>query len=146
VKLVTIGLVLFLVPLVLRAEVLATCGASDGYAYFPPGPLVPKDESGWTPDGISKGSFQLIRSGDDYDIIFTDTTGGTLSAKADGGLITTTASEHGNLLVIVLYPSKTLETYVFWFSVKAEKTVTYSQAKYGATIPKHSLMRASCKW
>jgi hypothetical protein len=97
-------------------------------------------------DGVSNGSFQLIRSGNDYDIIFTDASGGTVSSRADGGTVSATPEPDGNLLVFVFYPGKTLETYVFWFGVKGERTVTYSQAKYGATIEKHSLMKASCQW
>jgi hypothetical protein len=127
------------------ADVLATCGASDGYGYYPETAVVSKKDSGWQRDGISKGSFQLIMSGDDYDIVFTDASGGTLSARADGGHVSATTESGGNLLVLVLYPGKTLESYVFWFGTK-EKRVTYSQAKYGAKIAKHSLMEASCDW
>lgn len=127
-----------------QADVLASCGASDGHGYYPHSAVVGQQDSGWRRAGISKGSFQLISSGDDYDIIFTDATGGTLSARADGGHVSATRDSRGNILVIVLYPGMTIETYVFWFGTK-EHTVTYSQAKYGATIPKHSLMRAACE-
>jgi hypothetical protein len=121
--------------------------ASDGLAYFPPSRLVPREKSGWLDDRISKGSFQLVQSGDDYDIIFTDASGGTLSSKGDGGRVSATYDESGNLLVLILYAGKTFESYVFWFAVKSERTVTYSQAQYGAAIVlKRSLMAATCTW
>jgi hypothetical protein len=128
------------------AEVLATCGASHGHAYYVRGPFVEAKDSGWTEDKISKGTLQLIRSGDDYDVIFTDSTGGTLSAKGDGASTAGSFDDRGNLLLIVMYPGKSVETYVFWFAVKTEKTLTFSQAKYGAPIAKHSLLQATCEW
>lgn len=145
-KRTSFGFALILAPMLARAEIVATCGASAGHAYYPPSALVPKDKSGWLEDSISKGSFQLIRNGADYDIVFTDASGGTVSSKGDGGSIAAVTDKNGNLLVNVYYPEKVLETYIFWFAVKSEKAVTFSQAKFGATIPKHSLMKSICKW
>jgi hypothetical protein len=125
-----------------RAEIVATCGASEGYGYFIPKRLVLPAESGWEGEKISKGSFQLIRSGDDWDIIFTDATGGTLSSRADGGSVSAVITEEGDTVVQVIYGGS-VETYVFWFSLDVP-VVTYSQAKFGMPVPKHSLMVAHC--
>jgi hypothetical protein len=141
-----LGLMLIATSPAASADVLAVCGASEGHSYYLPGGLVSKEDSGWATDGIKAGSFQLIRSGTDYDIIFTDASGGTLSARADGGHVIATPDASGNLLVLIAYPGKTLESYVFWFAIASEQTVTYSQAKYGTRLPKHSLLKASCKW
>ena len=67
-----------------QAETVATCGASKGYGYYIPKGPVPIADAGWTEDTIAKGTFQLIRSNDGYDIIITDTRGGPFSARADG--------------------------------------------------------------
>lgn len=128
------------------ADVLATCGASNGHAYYPPGTFVTATDAGWRVDKISKGSFQLVRSGEDFDIFATDATGGTFSAKADGAVINGNFDDSGNLVLLVLYPGKVVETFVFWFAVKTERSVTYSQAKHNARITKHSLMKAACTW
>lgn len=141
-----IVIILLVVSIAARAEVVAVCGASEGRSYFPPSTLVSAKDGGWQEDRISEGSFQLVRSGENYDIIFTDATGGTLSSKGDGGHVATGFDTSGNLLVTVLYPGVSIETYVFWFALKGERVATYSQAKYGATIPKHSLMKATCQW
>lgn len=143
---VVLGLLLIATVSAASADVLAVCGASDGHAYYLPGGIVSKEDSGWTADGIKVGSFQLIRSGTDYDVIFTDASGGTVSSKGDGGHVIATPDASGNLLVLITYPGKTLESYVFWFAIDTEQTVTYSQAKYGSKVPKHSLLKASCKW
>jgi hypothetical protein len=126
-----------------NAEVIATCGASDGWAYYVPGGISPVKKAEWTKDGISKGSFQLIRSGEDFDVIFSDASGGTLSAKADGATVIGAATPGGDYIVHVLY-AIAAETYVFWMSDKPP-TVSFSQAKFAAHIPKHSLMVAACR-
>lgn len=127
------------------ADIVATCGASKGHGYFPPSVLVPKDEAGWQEEAISSGSFQLIRSGDEYDIVYTDATGRTLSSKADGAKVTAFTDAAGNLVVITVYEDL-IETWVFWLSIKSERIVTFAQAKHSTLIPKHTLMKADCSW
>ena len=126
-----------------NAEVVATCGASKGHGYYIPKGTVTIEDSGWSEEGISKGRFQLIRSGKNWDVVFTDSTGGTLSSRGDGGSISAIETKDGDIIVQVLYPIN-METYVFWLSLKQPK-VTYSQAKFATPIPKHSLMVANCK-
>jgi len=126
-----------------RAEIVATCGASEGWAYYVPGGLAPAGKPEWVKDQISSGSFQLIRSGEDFDIVFTDATGRTLSAKGDGGSIVGFATKDGNVVVYILYEMLT-ENYVFWLSQK-QPTLSYSQAKFATPIRKHSLLVAPCR-
>lgn len=125
-----------------QAEVVATCGASKGWGYYVPGGLNPDQKPELVQDAILKGSFQLIRSGDDFDIIATDASGGTFSAKADGGKVIGATTQEGNIVVHVFY-KVTAETYIFWLATR-DPTVSYSQAKFSAGIPKHSLMVATC--
>lgn len=128
---------------VVNAEVVATCGAGEGWAYYVAGGLVPDAKSGWVKDKIGGGSFQLISAGDEYDIIFTDSTKRTLSAKGDGGNVSGFLTDDGNVIVQVVYTSL-VETYIFWLSQK-DMTVSFSQAKFGTPIRKHSLMVAPCR-
>lgn len=128
---------------VAHAEVVATCGASKGHAYYIPGQNVPVEEAGWTADGVSKGSFQLIRSGDDWDIVFTDASGGTLTSRTDGGKVSAIISKNGDVIVQIVY-AVSIETYVFWLSLK-KPVASYSQAKFAALIQKHGLMVAPCR-
>lgn len=127
-----------------QAEILAVCGASKGYAYYLPSALVPDKDAGWTEDAISGGSFQLIRSGDNYDIVFTDATGRTLSTKGDGGEILGMENGKGDLIVTVLYPH-VIETYAFWFSSSGPLIATFSQVKHETPIAKHAVFKASCR-
>lgn len=126
------------------ADVVATCGESKGHAYYLQGPIVPASKAGWTEDGVSGGSFQLIRSGDDWDIVFTDVSGGTVSSKGDGGTTAGEVTADGDIVVFISYPKGVFETWVFWLSNK-NPTASYSQAKFSTGIRKHSLMVAPCR-
>lgn len=138
-----VGLLFCAISATAAGDVVATCGASKGHGYFIPKGLVPPSESGWSEEAISKGSFQLIRSGEDWDIIFTDSTGGTLSSRGDGGNISAIVTGDGDVTVQIVY-ERSVEIYVFWLSLK-DPIVTFSQAKFAALVPKHSLMVAKCK-
>jgi hypothetical protein len=136
------GLVLWLACCApVSADVVASCGASEGWGYFVPSGLVPKEESGWEKDRISKGSFQLVRRLEEWDIVYTDTIG-TTSARATGGQVFGFATKDGDIVVNVLYPHS-FETYVFWLSLP-EPVASYSQAKHGTAIRKHAVMVAKC--
>lgn len=138
----TMCIIIVLASATADAETLATCGASKGHGYFVPKGAVTKEDFGWVEDGISAGSFQLIRAGDDFDIIYTDARG-TVSSKGDGGSIAGFITDAGDVVVQVIY-EVSFETYIFWLSLK-EPVVSFSQAKFAATIPKHSLMVAKCR-
>lgn len=135
---------LLVVPTIVQAEILAVCGVSNGHAFYLPGPLVPEKEAGWTEDAISGGSFQLIRSGADYDIISTDATGRTLSARGDGGEIVAFKSSRGDLIVTILYPLA-IETYAFWFGSSGPMIATFSQVKHSTPITKHAVFKSNCQ-
>jgi len=125
------------------AEIVASCGASKGHAYYVSKGLVQPKDSGWTEDAISEGSFQLIRSGEDWDVIYTDASGGTLSARADGGVTSGFVTDDGDVVLQIIY-GKSVEVYVFWLSLKAPM-VSYSQAKFGSPVPKHGVLVAPCR-
>lgn len=57
---------LIALPASASAEVITRCGASSGEAHYPESELVPKALAGWRKDGISNGSLQLARDGDQF--------------------------------------------------------------------------------
>lgn len=128
-----------------NAEVIATCGPSEGHAYYPITAPNQKD-SGWRKEALPEGFFQLIRTGEEYDVLVSDDKGELQSARAKGGQVSLTGDDSGHLVVLVFYEGKALDTYVFWVPVAGKATVTYSQSRFGEAVAKQSLLRASCKW
>lgn len=121
------------------AQVMFSCGASSGYSYFLAGPLVEPSAEGWQEDGISAGGIELIRDGDDYDIIYTDAVGGR-SAKADGGRIIAFEADAG-ILVIAAYPN-VIETFQF---NQTSKKVAWTQNKAHPSSRKIAAFVSDCQ-
>jgi hypothetical protein len=91
-------------------DVLAECGASTGRAYY----LTPQDQ-GWVDDGITGGSLRFTADGSgNPNIIFTDATGLTIDAAADGAqlLFSRLDSDRAEFGVVAIYASTgVVETY-----------------------------------
>jgi len=126
------------------ADVITRCGESDGYTYYVEGGAVQKNQSDWRADKIS-GSSLLVREGDKYDIIFTDSAKRTISSTEDGARIVPISLPPEPLVLLVIYPRTLAETWVFDIDSSGRGFVTFHQARYGAVlIKKHSVMRAEC--
>jgi hypothetical protein len=138
-----LGVILMALGFAARAEIVAICGAAEGHYYYPLKPPIPEKNAGWGADKITNGNFQLIRSGSDWDIVFTDATGRTQSSRADGGRTVGLVNDDGDVVVTVFYAGS-FETWIFWLSMD-KPVVSWSQAKFGSFIPKHSLMVSPCK-
>lgn len=87
------------------ATVLATCGPSEGQAYY----LDANGSSGWQADQISKGQLQF--SFDDkgnLNLLFKNASGGTRDAAADGAQITLAQidPDESEFSIIVAYPGR----------------------------------------
>ncbi len=130
-----------------NAAVVTRCGASEGYAYMEEGGFVPKNKAGWTKDAITGGSHLLLKDGDNFDIIYTDATKRTISSREDGGQIIRISESGGTYVILVNYPGKLVETWVFNLDRDGRGVVTFHQARYGDHFPirKHSVLRASCE-
>ena len=137
-----LGVILMALGFAARAEIVAICGPAKGHSYYPPKPPIPEDKVGWVEDKVTNGNFQLIRSGSDWDIVFTDASGRTLSSRADGGQTVGLINDDGDVVVTVFYAGS-FETWVFWLSSE-KPSVSWSQARFASLIPKHSLMVSSC--
>ena len=129
------------------ADVVTRCEAPAGYSYFLNGSLVPSKGAGWQKDGITKGTYLVMRdAAGEYDIIFTDALNRTVSSREDGGQIIVVSQSDDRLILIVSYPEMNLEIWYFSIDRRGVGKVTVSQARYGseAVINKHSLMTAVC--
>ena len=84
-----------------------TCDGAVGTSYTFEGgiaAIVGRTPEPWKhDDGIPNGSFVLIKNVDDYDIIITDATGSTVSARVDGAQVYTIAERPGEWVVTVLH-------------------------------------------
>lgn len=124
------------------SQTLLTCDSPKGKGYYYPGPLVSKGNSGWGDDGISSGSFALIKNKDKFDILYKDASGNMVSSTADGGYVIPLGHNLINYSFLVSYPNKTAE--LFTFNIR-EKKLSYSQHKYGSPMmDKRVLFVASC--
>ena len=126
-----------------EAETLFTCGASQGKAFYLPGPYVPDDKTGWTDDGISGGSFSFVTLEDgSLDYVYSDATGHTYSARGKGGEVATLYAGNNTVQFVVHYPSTgVLET----FTVFADSgLVAWTQVKAAAPIQKMAAFVAPC--
>ena len=124
------------------AETLAVCGPYAGKSYFvEDGVIIQEKDAGWTDDKTSIGSTILTKNDDQFDILFRDATGKTMSAIAEGGMVFTTYRDADKILVVVLYPS-TIENYGF-FSNNGKPLMLMGQMK-GGMISKGALYQGEC--
>jgi hypothetical protein len=123
-----------------QAAVLAECGASSGQTFIIERGIVAPGDGGWMDDGISGGSIVLLQDGDNYDIVFGDITGGTLSAKGDGAQVFLVGHPDAGPVILVVYPQVT-ELYQFDLT---NGFVLWSQHKYAGLVDKAALFYASC--
>lgn len=131
-----------------NAAVVTRCVAPTGYSYFFAGALVPVKDSGMQSDAISTGQYLLMQSENgDVDIIFSDSSGRTISSKDDGGTIIVVSKTAKSVVILINYPDMSVETWIFNIDTLGTGVVTVSQARYGETalVRKHALMSAKCR-
>ena len=126
-----------------NAAVIAECGSSKGYAYFYPSFAVAESEAGFTEDALSAGSTSIVTIEGKFDVLFTDASGSTQSSLSQGANIFPVGpiSAEGFLVLIVAYPSKTVEIYSYHAPTKI---LTLLQHRYGGIITASKLMVSSC--
>jgi hypothetical protein len=128
------------------AKIVTRCEGGRGYGYYIEGGAVPSDRAGWTEDCISHGSYLLLRDRDGFDIIYSDSTGATISSRDDGAIIELVSEEGPNIVISLNYANRHFEVWAFELDASGRGEVTFHQARFGTEAPvrKHSLMRASC--
>ena len=115
---------------------IAVCGEVAGTSYHPFSGNVPQDQTGWTPNGISKGKFTLMRlAKDKYDFLFLDATGAITSAVHDGGSVIKMRQGKNNVTFLVGYPEGAIEVRTFLIDLAGTKQVIYLASKGGDHMP-----------
>ena len=124
-----------------HAEVVVKCGGLKGQSYFYPGPFVDEKDVGWQNDEIPTGSTTIVMEDGEPDVLYGDATGGVVSSRAGGGVVTILGITDSILVIGVNYPETTVKIYT-WNAV--DKTLILFQSKYGAAINKVTLMISHC--
>ena len=101
------------------SQTLLTCESPKGKGYYYQGPLISKGTTGWADDGISRGSFSLIKNKDKFDILYKDASGNMVSSTADGGYVVPLGHNMINYSFLVSYPNETAE--LFTFNIRNKK-------------------------
>lgn len=127
-----------------HAAVVTRCGGSAGVAYEFPG--LSDRASGWQKDSIRKGGIQLIVSGTEADVVYTDGSGGTKSAKGDGFLVMPVPQPNSTRrLILGIHPDTgVVEHWLFDLDGSGNGTVVWGTIRGGTMFPKSSLMKADC--
>jgi hypothetical protein len=124
---------------------IASCQSPAGRAYYFNLGIVPDAKSGWENDKISNGSFTLVKSGQELDILFVDVTKKVQSSKANGALVKLLRIGDSNFTVLVYYENDTIELYTFARENNGRQTMHLMQSKGGdALVQKSSVLIARC--
>lgn len=112
-----------------------SCGGSKGHSYFL--------RDGWSEDAISQGVIILRRLGDEFDVQIGDATARTFSARDDGAAVF--GREQGGVIqVVAVYPTLTVETYLFSAPVKGRVTLAWTSSKRSGFADRASVFVSSC--
>lgn len=126
--------------------IFASCGASQGVAYFFEGGLVGPGQGGWLKDGVTDGGIALVKLDGKLDILFKDATGNRYSHRAEGSDIRLIAADpDGSYLVIATNPKgKSAEHFLFKVNEYGVGTLVWGTIRTDTPASKSSLMTAEC--
>lgn len=113
-----------------------SCGGSSGHSYFMNG-------DGWSRDAISKGVIVLRRQAGQYDLSIGDASGSSFSALGDGARVIAREQE-GAIQVLVVYPTLTIETYLFAAPSSGRTTVAWTSSKRSGIADRVSAFVSAC--
>ena len=130
-------------PSVVEAEVLATCGASAGKAYF-------VDQGGtWRDDRISRGSFSItVDARGNPNVLFEDALGGVVDAAADGAatfLMHLSSNKRDFMLMVAYEKTGVAETFNVITGPDGTRQALWTTSRpHGSVFPKVAAFRAVC--
>lgn len=131
-------------PAAAAARTLAVCGEQSGHAYYIEGGVVTADDAGWQRDKIGGGRTTLsLAENGEADLIFTDSTGGVFSARAEGGSVLLLRQSMIDIAAIVAYPA-VVEVYQFIQRPDGSAVMLHLQSKGHDLIRKGALMVGEC--
>jgi hypothetical protein len=135
------GLVICTISFCSASKTIATCNGSKGYTYYIEGDFVPKDDAGFAEDAISDGKITLERIEDEFKLSMIDVTGAIQTVEGQGGR--TISMLIGESISVFVFYENSVEQYIFR---PQDGIVTWTSARSGAFIDKHSLFVSSCKF
>lgn len=125
-----------------QAQVVMTCGSSEGHGYFVAGGAVPQAEAGWHSDNISGGKIVLLKQGAEFDIEIRDAQG-SFSSRSSGAMVVALADTPAVVVVLVVHPAGATEVYQFRRGPSNRKVV-WTHMKYAGLVDKVSAYHAPC--
>ena len=125
---------------------IATCGESSGYAYDTYRGLTEEKEAGWVEDRIKGGQF-TFRKGEDgeFDLLISSAMGVSSSVSDGAKIIPATISDEA-VTVVVLYPNRLVETYVFQKLKNGKYQAMWTQAKAETPFPRITAFVSDCSY
>lgn len=122
-------------------QILFECGGSSGYAFYPPSIFVEDPNGEWLEDSISKGRIQLVKNGDELDLLHLDAMGLT-SARSYNAEISVLDITGKHLTVLVNYEGGAKEMYTY---DPQGHSLYWSQHKFGVMIDKVASFTSDCR-
>ncbi|MBJ7578264.1 hypothetical protein JHC09_10250 [Devosia sp. MC532] len=137
---IAIFLLVFPVQVLAQDGVLISCGHSEGHGYFFRDNFLNPEGPGWEEDRIGNGKISLIRLGEEWDIGFDDTIGGS-SYRKDGATVIPLAITERFVMVSAILIGSYADIYTFDLQ---DRIVVWSSQKVGTLIPKVATLVAKC--
>ncbi len=114
---------------------IASCYDPKGYAFYPFISPVPKNKSGWTSDSINGGRVTVVKKGNEFDVLFTDTSKRVISSIQDGGTVVPLRVGTQDFALLIAYDN-VAEIYTFWKADDGSLQYSLIQSK-GSRNPIH---------
>ena len=124
-----------------HSKTIANCGGSIGKSYFVAGAVVPEEQAGMQDDELSSGKIKLELVDDSFRLLTVDASGEIKTIEGEGGKEIFLQTGTG-ISIIGIYES-VFEHYLFR---PLEGIVTWSSARAGTLIDKHSLFISKCEF
>ena len=126
-----------------HAEIIAECGSSDGYTYFPSIGLNPNQDGIFTADKISDGSIALeLREDGTFDVLFRSRPENKRSSIVEGAKVFRIGRGGNELTVAVIYPMLS-EVYTF-MQTRLGPEVMWTTNKHSTPVLKAGAYLSRC--
>jgi len=127
-------------------EIIATCGASEGYSYFHQLSGMKSSDSGFGKDKISNGQFIVTNKGKEYNLLYRSAGKKLQTVEEDGGLVLPIFASKTTLGLLVIYPDAGVsETYNFQNLGTENAGVSWTHTKSVFPIAKSAVYFAKCE-
>jgi hypothetical protein len=129
-----------------RTSLIASCGPSTGWSYYPETKLVRGKDAGWAKDKVAGGSTALVRFADgQYDIWFADGVKSSASTRDEGGTVALHRFSEKEAAFIVSYPGQTVELYQFIMEPSGGRMIHAQSKGPENVVPKGALLTSRCQ-